>query len=113
MIGTTLQDRYTIEKRIGRGGFAQVYRGFDTKLKRAVAVKVLDEASDMSKIKSRFLREAESMAKCNHPNIAAVYDYAEHKGQPYMVMEYIDGPTLLELAEKTALTPRQTCGIAG
>jgi serine/threonine protein kinase len=112
MIGTILQDRYQIERRIGRGGFAQVYRGFDTKLKRPVAVKVLDEAGDMARVKTRFLREAESMAKCNHPNIAAVYDYAEHNNQPYMVMEYIDGPTLLDLVEKSPLTPRQTCAIA-
>jgi len=112
MIGSVLQDRYAVEKQIGEGGFATVYRGHDNKLKRPVAIKVLTDVNKNSTTATRFLREAESMAKFNHPNIATVYDYAEHNGRPYLVMEYITGPTLLELAEKAELTPAQVCTIA-
>ncbi len=112
MIGTVLQNKYTIEKKIGEGGFAKVYRGFHEQLKRPVAVKFLEEKGGNDAFKVRFLREAESMANLNHPNIVTVYDCAEHDGKPYMVMEYVDGPTLLELVAQSQPTIPQVCTVA-
>jgi serine/threonine protein kinase len=112
MIGTVLQNKYTIEKKIGEGGFGKVYRGYHEQLKRPVAVKVLGEKGVNDAFRVRFLREAESMAKLTHSNIVAVYDYAEHQGVPYMVMEYVDGPTLLELVNQSQPTMPQVCSIA-
>jgi AAA+ ATPase superfamily predicted ATPase/predicted Ser/Thr protein kinase len=99
MIGTVLQDRYKIEKEIGRGGVATVYLGYDTKLKRNIAVKVLDAGRSSEAFKAHFLREAESMAKLSHPNIVTVHDCAEFEGVPYFVMEYVNGPALIALAD--------------
>ncbi len=112
MIGTVLQDKYKIEKKIGEGGFAKVYVGTHLQLKRPVAVKVLKEPGEQSQFKTRFLREAVSMGQLNHPNVVTVYDCAEYKRRPYIVMEYVNGPTLLELVNKTKLTPPQICEIA-
>jgi serine/threonine protein kinase len=112
MIGTVLQEKYTVEKKIGEGGFAKVYRGTHLQLKRPVAIKVLDELGERSEYKARFLREAVSMGQLNHPNIVTVYDCAEYQNHPYIVMEYVNGPTLLELINKTSVTPTQICEIA-
>jgi serine/threonine protein kinase len=113
MIGTTIQDRYTVEKKIGEGGFASVFRGMHSKLKRPVAIKVLkDEFLSNEAIKQRFLREAESMAQLNHPNLVTVYDQGEHNGVPYFIMEYVNGPNLLDLVNNTELTLAQICHLA-
>jgi serine/threonine protein kinase len=113
MIGTTIQDRYTVEKKIGEGGFASVFRGMHTKLKRPVAIKVLkDEFLGNEAIKQRFLREAESMAQLSHPNLVTVYDQGEHNGVPYFIMEYVNGPNLLDLVNNTTLTLAQICHLA-
>ena len=112
MIGQVLKDRYQVEKRVGQGGFATVYKGFDLTLKRPVAIKFLSDIRRSQSATQRFLREAESMAKFNHPNIATVFDCAEHRGRPYFVMEFINGPTLLELADNAEVTPAQVCTIA-
>ncbi|MEE9270218.1 MAG: protein kinase [Candidatus Krumholzibacteria bacterium] len=112
MIGKILQDKYKIEKKVGKGGFAEVYKGVHTTLKMPVAVKVLDERMVHTGAKARFLFEAESMARLNHPNIVTVHDFAEYKGRPYLVMEYVNGPNLLDLSKSTALTISQVCTIA-
>ncbi|UCG52141.1 MAG: protein kinase [Candidatus Latescibacterota bacterium] len=112
MIGTVLQGKYKVERKIGEGGFAKVYRGFHEQLKRTVAIKVLEELGERSRFKSRFLREAVSMGQLNHPNIVTVYDCAEYKGQPYLVMEYVNGPTLLQLVGQRSLALPQISEIA-
>ena len=111
MIGKVLQDKYKIERRIDRGGFAEVFQGVHTKLKMPVAIKVLDERMTQTAARSRFLREAESMAKLSHPNIATVHDFAEHEGRPYIVMEFVNGPNLMDLAKNTTLTVPQICSL--
>ena len=112
MIGSVLSGKYQIEKKIGEGGFGAVYRGTDTNLKRPVAVKILKEDGVGEAFKTRFLRESESMAKLNHPNIVTVFDYGEHNKLPYLAMEFVNGPSLKDLAMKSVLSLQQVLGFA-
>ncbi|MDC4233968.1 Stk1 family PASTA domain-containing Ser/Thr kinase [Actinomyces sp. B33] len=102
-----LAGRYEVRSLIGRGGMAEVHMGFDTRLSRVVAIKMLrtDLAQD-SIFQARFRREAQSAASLNHPNIVAVYDTGEESTTapdgrtvlvPYIVMEYVEGHTVKEL----------------
>lgn len=102
-----LAGRYEVRSMIGRGGMAQVHLGFDTRLSRNVAIKMLrtDLARD-SIFQTRFRREAQAAASLNHPNIVAVYDTGEedvtipdgsHVSVPYIVMEYVEGHTVRDL----------------
>ncbi len=112
MIGTVLNDKYKIEKKIGEGGFGIVYRGFDTKLKRPVAIKILPPTSFKESFRKRFLRESEALAKLNHPNIVTVFDCGEHQGRPFLVMELVNGPSIEELVATTTLTLSQVCSFS-
>jgi len=103
MIGSALQNRYKVEKKVGRGGSATVYRGFDIELKRPVAIKVLERVVGAGDFITRFRQEAEAMARLNHPNIVTVHDFADHDGRPYFIMEFLEGPTLIEMADRSAL----------
>jgi len=96
MIGTTLHNRYFIEAELGRGGMGTVYRAHDTLLDRKAAVKLL-AASDLgSEGRDRLLREAQSAARLNHPNVVTVYDAGEEGDLPYIVLELIEGESLHE-----------------
>ncbi|NPV86721.1 MAG: serine/threonine protein kinase [Anaerolineae bacterium] len=87
--------RYEIIQQIGEGGMATVYRARDTRLEREVAIKVIRSDQALSeKFLLRFEREAKALAKLNHPNIVRIYDYGEHEGRPYLVMDYLSGGTL-------------------
>jgi serine/threonine protein kinase len=87
--------RYHILDQLGEGGMATVYKAFDTRLEREVALKViLQEKQHSEKFLKRFEREARTLAKLTHPNIVKVLDSGEHKGLPFIVMEYIQGNTL-------------------
>jgi serine/threonine-protein kinase len=94
--------RYEVQELIGAGGMADVYRGYDNRLHRVVAIKILraDLARDPS-LQSRFRREAQAAARLNHPNIVSVYDTGEEQQEwgtlPYIVMEYVEGTTIREL----------------
>ncbi len=88
-------DEYQIEALLGRGGMARVYRAFDIRLKRRVAIKVIDtpyraEAGYVT----RFEREAQVIAQLSHPQVVQLYRYGEADGFLYMVMQYIDGADL-------------------
>ncbi len=101
-----LGGRYQIEALIGRGGMSDVYRGNDIVLKRPVAIKILTDRSE--DIRKRFLREAQSMARLNHPNVVGVHDAAQSDGVSFIVMELVQGRTLAtispsELTVHTAL----------
>ncbi len=87
--------RYRLDAVLGQGGMAAVYRAEDTKLGRAVAVKVIlpIHASD-SHFVERFLREARPVEALEHPNILPVCDFGEENGLPYLVMPYLEGGTL-------------------
>ena len=93
-IGRTL-GRVRIESLVARGGMAEVYLGTHTTLQREVAVKILRNAFDEdSRARERFEREAQAVAKLRHPNIVQVFDFDTIDGQPFIVMEYVRGPSL-------------------
>ncbi len=85
---------YRIESKLGQGGIGVVYRAFDTKLNRPVAVKVLFEDVADAAARRRFQREAQTASSLNHPHILTVYDAGEFQGRQYMVSEFIDAGTL-------------------
>ena len=92
-------DRYTIEVLLGEGGMGQVYRAYDAKLHRRVALKVLGAAtgdgSDAgSQGAARLLREARAAAALDHANAVAIFDVGEHDGSPYIAMELVAGKSL-------------------
>lgn len=92
-----LAGRYEVRGRLGRGGMAEVYDGWDTRLRRPVAIKLLHPAvSAQSGMRTRFDAEAHAAAALNHPNIVAVYDSGEHDGRPFIVMERLPGGTLAD-----------------
>ena len=90
--------RFKILELLGVGGMATVYKAFDTRLEREVAIKVIRRESflpeDMEMLLKRFEREAKSLGQLSHPNIVGVLDYGEFEGAPYLVMEYLSGGTL-------------------
>ncbi len=92
--------KYEIIERLGRGGMAEVYRGYHASLDRYVAIKVLHTfLADDPEFKSRFEKEAQSVARLKHPHIVQVYDFDHDTKNDsfYMVMELIEGPTLKDL----------------
>jgi serine/threonine-protein kinase len=90
-----LSAHYELDQEIGRGGMGVVYRARDRRLKRIVAIKVLPpELAFRSEIKTRFLREAETAAQLNHPNIVDIYAVDEAEGIVFFVMAYITGDNL-------------------
>ena len=94
-LAEALGTAYTIEGEIGRGGMGVVYRARDERLQRRVAIKVLPpELSFRADIRQRFLREAETAAQLNHPNIVPIYTVEERDNLVYFVMSYIKGDNL-------------------
>src|SRR5882724_10042164 len=94
MITKTLS-HYRVMEKIGIGGMGVVYRAHDEQLDRDVALKVLPAgtlADDGAR--RRFRREALALAKLNHPNVGAVYEFASHEGIDFLVMELVGGVTL-------------------
>jgi len=94
---TLLGNRYRLGERIAAGGMGAVYRAVDETLGRQVAVKALRrELADDPTFLERFRREARAAAGLSHPGVAGVYDYGELGGQPFIVMELVEGETLAE-----------------
>lgn len=93
-----LGGRYELRGVLGRGGMAEVRDGFDTRLGRAVAIKLLHPGFSVdADNRRRFEAEARAAARLNHPNIVAVHDSGEHHGTPFIVMERLPGRTLADL----------------
>src|SRR6266478_7047470 len=112
MIGTAL-NQYRILAPIGAGGMGEVFRAHDTRLNRDVAVKVLpkDFVADADRLR-RFEQEAKTLAALNHPNVLTVFDAGVHDGAPYLVSELLEGKTLREEMNGSALPLRKATDYA-
>src|SRR6516165_8307499 len=111
-IGSVLGS-YEITALLGKGGFGEVYRAKDKKLKRDVAIKILpDEFSTDHDRLTRFQREAEVLASLNHPNIAAIYDLAAQDQSQFLVLELVDGETLADRIARGPIPVEEALNIA-
>lgn len=100
-LGTTLDDRYEIQEVIGAGGMAVVYKATDNRLNRFVAVKILrEELARDDEFRRRFQTEAQAVAMLSHPNIVSVYDVSHSDSVEYIVMELIEGVTLMQYMQR-------------
>jgi len=89
--------RYAILKKLGEGGKGVVYKARDTALNRVVAIKMLKSAVSGEEAHSRFIREAQAVAKLNHPNIVSIYDIGKEEEKQFFILEFVDGMSLREL----------------
>src|SRR5271168_4435958 len=111
--------RYQLEREIGRGAMGVVYLGRDTAINRLVAIKAIPLAAEFSdselvEARSRFLREAETAGRLNHPNIVTIYDVGEERGLAYIAMEYLKGRHLSDYTKSDSLMePRKVLEIIG
>ena len=103
MIGTKLADRYEILSELGRGGMGVVYRARDPLLDRDVAIKVVPPAMLTPDAELRFQREAQIVARMDHPAIVTVYDIGRHEGSLFFVMPVVSGTTLRTLLRERSL----------
>ncbi|HLG98728.1 MAG TPA: protein kinase [Bryobacteraceae bacterium] len=87
---------YKINRKLGEGGMGVVYSAHDVRLERNVALKMIRDPLCDESSRRRFLREGQSAARVNHPNICQLYDVGEEQGRPYLVMELLDGESLAE-----------------
>ena len=110
-VGSLLEGRYQVRRLIARGGTATVYEGLDERLERPVALKIMHpHVADDPSFVARARREAKSAARLHHPNVVAVLDQGHTAdGVLYLVLEYVDGPTLRDVvAHEAPMTPRRT-----
>jgi serine/threonine protein kinase/beta-lactam-binding protein with PASTA domain len=116
-VGRLLDGRYEIGARIARGGMASVYEAHDTRLDRAVAIKIMhaglgDATSSDEQFAARFVREARAAARLSHPNVVAVYDQGEDNGTIFLAMELVPGHTLRDTIVKEApMSPERALAI--
>jgi serine/threonine-protein kinase len=113
LVGQVLDGRYRVDARIAVGGMATVYRALDTRLDRVLALKVMHPtlAADGSFVE-RFIREAKSVARLDHPNVVQVFDQGADESYVYLAMEYVSGCTLRDVVrERGALQPRAALDI--
>lgn len=101
--------QYQILERIGQGGFATVYRALDPRLNREVAIKLPHrERVGSNDLRERLLREARAAAKLRHSAIVPIHEVNEHDGLPFIVFEYVPGPTLAEVLKAKSPDDRQS-----
>src|SRR5919106_3890336 len=106
---------YEVKSELGRGGMATVYRAYDSRFEREVAVKVLPHELLHAdpQFRLRFEREAKIIAQLEHSAIVPVYDVGESEGQPYFVMRYMNGGSLSERIKAGVFTLEETIQILG
>ena len=103
--------RYQIVSQLGRGAMGTVYRALDPAIERTVAIKTLNPDlpdENMAEVKERFLREAKSAGRLNHPNVVTVYDVGEAGGIAYIAMEYLEGQSLRQVLDSGSPLPLDT-----
>jgi serine/threonine-protein kinase len=114
MLGDTVQKpmlgRYQVEKELGKGAMGVVYLGRDPKINRVVAIKTMAlsqefDADELTEVKERFFREAETAGRLNHPNIVTIYDAGEEHDLAYIAMEFLKGKDLTSRTKGNALLP--------
>ena len=104
---------YRIIEPIGAGGMGAVYKAFDNKLQRIVALKVLPpEYVSQQDRRRRFFQEARAASALNHPHILTVYEVGEDDGRPYIAMEFVEGETLRQKIKANALQLKEAIEIA-
>jgi serine/threonine protein kinase len=103
-----MEERYEIRGKIGQGGLGAVYRGYDTRMSREVAIKRISAATGdkelLEESTRQLIKEAGALASLQHPHIVTIYDVGSDEDGPYVVMELISGKTLDELIERAPLT---------
>jgi serine/threonine-protein kinase len=112
--GLILDDRYRLDERIAAGGVGQVWKATDLLLERAVAVKLLrPEYADHPETLERFRKEAKNAGALNNSHVAQVYDYGPSgpDGSPYLVMEFVDGPSLADLLVVDPIDPARALDV--
>jgi serine/threonine-protein kinase len=107
-LGERVADRYRIVAGLGRGGMGDVYRADDLILEQCVALKFLpaNVAGDPDRM-LQFRQEVAAARRVSHPNVCRVYDIAEHAGQPFLAMEYVDGEDLSSLLRRLGRLPEE------
>ena len=106
--GELLAGRYEMRGLLGRGGMAEVHDGWDSRLCRPVAIKVLHPAFTTDPdLRRRFEVEARAAAALAHPNVVAVHDFGEHAGSPFIIMERLPGRTLHDVMGAGPMSPHQ------
>jgi DNA helicase-2/ATP-dependent DNA helicase PcrA len=104
---------YRIVEAIGAGGMGAVYKAYDNKLQRIVALKLLpSEYVSQQDRRRRFFQEARAASALNHPHILTIYEVGEDEGRPYIAMEYVEGETLRQKIKNNGLQLRETLDIA-
>ena len=112
MLGTRLADRYELKQELGRGGMGVVYRAWDPRLGRDVAVKLIPPLRLGGDDAERFRREARMVAQLDHPSIVPIHDYGQHDEALFFVMPLVEGTTLRDLLEKHRLPLGETVEVA-
>jgi serine/threonine protein kinase len=94
--------KYDVIDVIGRGGMGVVYEAIDPFLNRRVAIKMMTGGfANNRELLKRFFREAQSTASLQHPNIVTVYELGEHEGNPYLVMEFLEGNPVFQTQRRS------------
>jgi hypothetical protein len=106
MVGDLVMERFRLLERLGAGGVGTVYRGFDERLQRFVAVKEIDAVDSR-----RVLREAQAAARLNHPGIVTLYEFGTAGGRTLLVSELVAGATLTELSRSGELSDRDVAEV--
>lgn len=104
---------YEILEIVDRGGMGIVYKAFQRKLRRVVALKMIQQGQFCSpEVRRRFQNEAETVARLRHPNLVAIHEVGEHNGIPYFSMEFVKGRTLADLSRQGRIRPRVVAQIS-